>query len=165
MSNSGRAVIVVGEAPESEDEDNLKRTTTTPTISSTEDGSRLSLAGLSLSSVTAQVGKQIGAISAGTGQNKTTQQTKIHHPTLLHKKLYDRNLIVNNNVKSFFKGLFDKSFEELSRINADCFNTSDYLQSSTEELHGAVQNCKQIEESLLRLCDSLDRTNLPTKSK
>ena len=72
-------------------------------FSSTEDVSRLSLAGLSLSSVTAQVGKQIGAISAGNGQNKTTHQTKIHHPTLLHKKLYDRNLIVNNNVKTFFK--------------------------------------------------------------
>ena len=67
--------------------------------SSTEDVSRLSLGGLSLSSVRAQVGKQIGVISVG----KTTEQTKIHHPTLLHKKLYEKNIIVNNNLNSFFK--------------------------------------------------------------
>lgn len=163
MSNTARAVIVEGEEPESEDEQVF--ISSKPFISSSEDVSRLSLAGLSLSSVTAQVGKQIGAISAGNGQNKTTQQTKIHHPTLLHKKLYEKNLIVNNNVNSFFKGLFDKSFEELSRINSDCFTTSGYLQSSAEDLHRSVENCKQIEESLIRLCDIMDRTNLPTKSK
>ena len=72
-------------------------------FSATEDLTRLSLAGLSLSCVTAQVGKQIGAISAG---NKTRDQTKIHHPTLLHKKLLEKNRTVNNNVRIFFKVKF-----------------------------------------------------------
>ena len=74
--------------------------------SGAEEVSRLSLGGLSLSSVTAQVGKQIGAMSAGTGQNKTTEQAKIHQPTLLHKRIYEKNLTVNNNVRIFFKVSF-----------------------------------------------------------
>ena len=81
--------------------------------SAAEDVSRLSLAGLSLSSVTAQVGKQIGVMSGGgtgqagqAGQTKTTEQTKIHQPTLLHKKIYEKNLTVNNNVRIFFKVSF-----------------------------------------------------------
>lgn len=163
MSQLARAVIVEGEAPESEDEDIILQTTAG--TRAPEDVSRLSLAGLSLSSVTAQVGKQIGAISGGNGQNKTTEQTKIHHPTLLHKKIYEKNLAVNNNVKFFFKGLFDRSFQELSRINGDCLNTSGYLDTSAEQLQRSVENSKQIEESLHLLCDSLARSNLPGKCK
>ena len=65
--------------------------------------------------MTAQVGKQIGAMSGGTGggagggtggQTKTTEQTKIHQPTLLHKRIYEKNLTVNNNVRVFFKVSF-----------------------------------------------------------
>jgi len=158
MSSSVRAVIVSGEAPESEDEDR-------PDISSPEDVSRLSLAGLSLSSVTAQVGKQIGAMSAGNGQTKVAELTKIHHPTLLHKKLYEKNITINNNIKSFFKGLFNKSFEELSGVHSDCLTTARYIQHSAEQIESSGQTCRQIEDSLSQLRESLEKTNLPVNFK
>ena len=81
-----------------------------------EEVSRLSLGGLSLSSVTAQVGKQIGVMSAGGGQNRTTEQTKIHQPTLLHKRIYEKNLRVNNNVRIFFKVSFFPPTLEIEKI-------------------------------------------------
>jgi len=115
--------------------------------------------------VTAQVGKQIGVMSAGGGQNRTTEQTKIHQPTLLHKRIYEKNLTVNNNVRIFFKGLFDRSLQELSRINGDCVTTAGYLDTSADQLQRSVENSKQIEESLHQLCDSLARSNLPGKYK
>ena len=34
------------------------------------------------------------------------KQTKIHQPTLLHKRIYEKNLTVNNNVRIFFKVSF-----------------------------------------------------------
>ena len=98
-----------------------------------EDSTRLSLAGLSLSSVTAQVGKQIGVMSGGTGgQNKTTEQTKIHQPTLLHKRIYEKNLTVNNNVRIFFKASF---FLPTLKIKAITQNTKVPVQLKCLNLH------------------------------
>ena len=84
--------------------------------SATEEVSRLSLGGLSLSSVTAQVGKQIGVMSAGTGQYKTTEQPTL--PTLLHKRIYEKNLTVNNNVRMFFKVSFFPTISTISKIES-----------------------------------------------
>ena len=103
------------------------------TCRAAEDVSRLSLTGLSLSSVTAQVGKQIGVMSGGTGaQHKTTQQTKIHQPTLLHKRIYEKNLTVNNNVRIFFKASF---FLPTLKIKAITQNTKVPVQLKCLNLH------------------------------
>ena len=73
---------------------------------------RLSIASLSLSSVTAQVGKQIGALS-GMDISKAARRSPqngedkwkepVQHQSLLHKKLYEKNAIIQMNTKSFFE--------------------------------------------------------------
>merc|ERR1711936_1286069 len=67
---------------------------------------------------------------------------------LLHKKLYEKNITINNNIKSFFKGLFNKSFEELSGVHFDCLTTGRYIQHSAEQIESSGQTCRQIEDSL-----------------
>ena len=73
---------------------------------------RLSIASLSLSSVTAQVGKQIGAFS-GMDISKAARRSPqngedkwkepVQHQSLLHKKLYEKNAVIQINTKSFFE--------------------------------------------------------------
>ena len=67
---------------------------------------------MSLSSVTAQVGKQIGAFSGldiSKGARRASQtgedmrKEPIQHQSLLHKKLYERNAVIQTNTKYFFE--------------------------------------------------------------
>ena len=79
---------------------------------------RLNIASLSLSSVTAQVGKQIGAFSGmdisraarrSSSQASFVEEKKesVEHQSLLHKKLYERNEAIRTNTKTFFQVLFN----------------------------------------------------------
>lgn len=64
----------------------------------------------SLSSVTASVGKQIGSISGidingavSSAVNSKTEESKLQHPTILHKKLYERNASMHHNIVQYFE--------------------------------------------------------------
>ena len=63
------------------------------------------------------------------------------------------------------QGLFNKSFEELSGVHSDCLTTGRYIQHSAEQIESSGQTCKQIEDSLSHLCESLEKTNLPVNFK
>ena len=89
---------------------------------------RKSIASLSLSSVTAQVGKQIGAFSGmdiskaarrspQSGEDKWKEP--VQHQSLLHKKLYEKNALIQTNTKSFFEVTKGHEIEnnELSTLN------------------------------------------------
>eukprot|EP00092_Neocalanus_flemingeri_P093337 GFUD01118618.1.p1 GENE.GFUD01118618.1~~GFUD01118618.1.p1 ORF type:complete len:173 (-),score=36.40 GFUD01118618.1:3-491(-) len=161
-------MVVDGEASESEDE--TTEEILTPTKRSNLEEARLSIAGLSLSSVTAQVGKQIGAfsgmdISKGARRSSHNGEDKwkepVQHQSLLHKKLYEKNAVIQTNTKSFFENLFTRNINELNKINADVVHTQVHLQESTLAMQHSVHYCNQLEESFKKVHETLARTNLP----
>ena len=72
-----------------------------------------------MSSVTASVGKQIGAIGAMSGIDigagvKSEENKTLQHPTVLHKKLYDRNYSLHQRINQYFEVRLSSSISRLS---------------------------------------------------
>eukprot|EP00090_Calanus_glacialis_P029337 TRINITY_DN47089_c0_g1_i1.p1 TRINITY_DN47089_c0_g1~~TRINITY_DN47089_c0_g1_i1.p1 ORF type:complete len:183 (-),score=43.78 TRINITY_DN47089_c0_g1_i1:108-614(-) len=162
------AMVVDGEASESEEESTDE--VLTPTKRSNLEEARKSIASLSLSSVTAQVGKQIGAFSGmdiskaarrspPSGEDKWKEP--VQHQSLLHKKLYEKNALIQTNTKSFFENLFSRNFNELNKINTEIAFTQVHMQESTLAMQHSVHNCNQLEESFKKVHETLARTKLP----
>jgi len=171
------AIIVAGEASESDDElpainqmTNRNAQLSAPAV---EEGRRLSLGsigalgsvGLNLSSVTASVGKQIGALS-GIDLNHSTNrnnsfENRVQHPTILHKKLYDKNLSIHQSINKFFEEMFTRNNEELTKIITDCYTVNTYMQESSLALKNSVEQCRNLDESIKNISDTFSQTRLP----
>lgn len=164
------ALIIAGEASESDEE-----LYSSPIPSSKEvppsEARRLSIGslgvgGLSLSAVTASVGKQIGALSEVSSQHirgNSLEERAVQHQTVQHKKLYERNAQLQQNIRQYFESLFEKNTAELAKINSECFTINTYVQETAESLQRAVEQARQIDESMKNISDTFSRVNLPKK--
>jgi len=170
---SVEALIVAGEASESDEEifSPIPPSKETPPSESRRLSiGGLGVGGLSLSAVTASVGKQIGAISgleinSQTLRGNSNEERTVQHQTLLHKKLYERNAQIQHNIKQYFEGLFEKNITELSKINSECFTISTYVQETAQSLKMAVDQTRQIDESMKNISDTFSQVNLPKRKK
>jgi len=171
-----KAQIVDGEASESEDETSEE----SQTQSVNESG--LTIGGFSLSSVTASVEKRIGAfsrqatkdldnITKGQLRRSSTMSTpdsveegQVKSPThksLLHKKLYEKNVAIYNNANAYFQDLFSKNDSELQKVNEDMNTTEIYLQESAMAMQHSVHFCNELEENLRSMNTSVTTLKFP----
>jgi len=166
---SAEALIIAGEASESDEE--LHSPIPSSKEAAPSEARRLSIGslgvgGLSLSSVTASVGKQLGALSEVSSQHirgNSLEERAVQHQTVQHKKLYERNAQLQQNIRQYFESLFEKNTAELAKINSECFTINTYVQETAESLQKAVEQARQIDESMKNISDTFSRVNLPKK--
>jgi hypothetical protein len=181
FTDMSEAVVVDGEASESEDESSEEINSHVRSFS-TE--SKLSMAGFSqsFSSVTATVEKHIGALSRqatkdldnitkGQLRRSATQDScnsddgpikSPSHTSLLHKKLHEKNTSLLNHATSFFQELFARNDNELKKVNEDMINTRIYLQDSTIAMQHSAHYCSELADSLKILNTTMKNTRFPT---
>jgi len=173
------AIIVAGEAPESEDElpqaeiNQLLQRNDQLSVPAVDEGRRLSLGsigalgsvGLNLSSVTASVGKQIGALSGidlnGSTNRNNSFENRVQHPTILHKKLFDKNLSIHQSINKYFEDMFLRNNDELTKIITDCYTVNTYMQESSFALKNSVEQCRNLDESIKNISDTFSQKRLP----
>ena len=123
-SPTSKAAVVIGQAEESEEDDDTvdpklqkgEETKSLPQVAQTRMGdARAGLAGLRLSSVTATVERRLGSLpsielplwtSTGASSSKKSppgKEEELQHPSLLHKRLYERNQEVHADLHIFFQ--------------------------------------------------------------
>jgi len=178
--SQNEALVVDGEASESEDESSEE--STHPRHSSGD--LKLSMAGFSqsLSSVTATVEKHIEAFSRqatkdidnitkgqlrrSSTQDSSGEDRQIKSPThksLLHKKLYEKNVALYSHVNSFFQELFGKNDKELHKVKEEMVDTEIHLQESAIAMQHSVHFCNELRESLLSLNTTASKIKFPNR--
>lgn len=183
-SPSSKAAVVIGQAEESEEDDDTvdpklqkgEETKSLPQVAQTRMGdARAGLAGLRLSSVTATVERRLGSLpsielpqwtSTGASSSKKSppgKEEKLQHPSLLHKRLYERNQEVHADLHIFFQELFRKNEDQLENVCQSTQSSVELLQETVQCLQRSVHQANLLGERLESLDKSLSSCGLPPR--